>query len=109
MSLWAPVGNPPWEGSAAPPGQRERGRSLGGDDRVTTATPLFANNRVDATIIEQITELADASPRTFLRHFTSEKDVPFELANQIVTPPASSNDWQRLVHAGNGANGANGA
>jgi AcrR family transcriptional regulator len=56
-------------------GRRERKKSRTHDDLVAAATHLFATQGYEETSIEQITDLADVSPRTFFRHFASKEDV----------------------------------
>lgn len=56
-------------------GRRERKKTATRDAMRTAARDLFARQGVAATSIEQITEAADVSPRTFFRYFESKYDL----------------------------------
>jgi AcrR family transcriptional regulator len=94
MLPWAPVAKPP-----VLDGRRERKKSRTHEDLVAAATQLFATQGYEETSIEQITELADVSPRTFFRHFASKEDVLFpksfrtdELMTALSHQPEGSDD-----------------
>ena len=58
-------------------GRRERRRESTRQALVSAALELFCKNGYDATTVEQITEAADVSPRTFFHHFRSKEEVLF--------------------------------
>jgi AcrR family transcriptional regulator len=89
-----------------PDGRRERKKSRTRDDLVAAATHLFAKNGYDRTTIEQITEWADVSARTFFRYFASKEDVLFPevFANEtllaaVARQPGTSNDLEAIRDA----------
>jgi AcrR family transcriptional regulator len=101
MLPWAPATNPP-----VPDGRRERKKSRTHEDLVAAATQLFATHGYEETSIEQITELADVSPRTFFRHFASKEDVLFptslgtdELMAALEGQPNSASDLEAIRNA----------
>jgi AcrR family transcriptional regulator len=98
---WAAVSTIP-----APDGRRERKKSRTRDELVAAATELFANNGYDDTTIEEITDRADVSPRTFFRYFASKEDVLFpkdleidRLLGALAEQPSSSNDLEAIRDA----------
>jgi AcrR family transcriptional regulator len=101
MLPWSPPAEP-----STPSGRRERKKSRTRDDLIAAATELFATHGYDSTTIEQITELADVSPRTFFRHFASKEDVLFptefptdSLMAALARQPDESNDLQAIRDA----------
>ena len=101
MLPWAAVPTGP-----APDGRRERKKTRTRDELVAAATELFANNGYDDTTIEEITDRADVSPRTFFRYFASKEDVLFPkdlevepLLRALVEQPRSSNDLEAIRDA----------
>jgi AcrR family transcriptional regulator len=98
-----------WEsetGEAVPDGRRERKKSRTRQDLVEAATQLFAKQGYSNTTVEQITELADVSIRTFFRHFASKEDVLFPrrfhteaLLAAVAEQPEASNDLQAIRDA----------
>jgi AcrR family transcriptional regulator len=90
-------------GTAAPHGRRERKKSRTRQDLVDAATQLFATQGYSNTTIEQITELADVSTRTFFRHFSSKEDVVFPqrfhteaLLAAVADQPETSDDLRAI-------------
>jgi AcrR family transcriptional regulator len=99
----------PWgseTGLSVPDGRRERKKSRTRQDLVDAATQLFASQGYSNTTIEQITELADLSTRTFFRHFASKEDVLFPrrfhteaLLAAVAGQPEASNDLRAIRDA----------
>ena len=58
-------------------GRRQRRRESTRQALVSAALELFCKNGYDATTVEQITDAADVSPRTFFHHFRSKEEVLF--------------------------------
>jgi AcrR family transcriptional regulator len=58
-------------------GRRERKKQETRQALVETAMALFAEQGVDGTTIEQISDGADVSERTFYRYFATKEDVLF--------------------------------
>jgi AcrR family transcriptional regulator len=58
-------------------GRRERRRETTRQALMSAALALFREHGYDATTVEQITEAADVSPRTFFHHFRSKEEVLF--------------------------------
>jgi TetR/AcrR family transcriptional regulator, regulator of mycofactocin system len=90
-------------GAALPDGRRERKKSRTRQDLVDAATKLFATQGYSNTTVEQITELADVSIRTFFRHFASKEDVVFPrrfhteaLLAAVVDQPETSGDLRAI-------------
>jgi AcrR family transcriptional regulator len=90
-------------GTAVPDGRRERKKSRTRQDLVEAATRLFATQGYGNTTIEQITELADVSTRTFFRHFASKEDVLFPrryhteaLLAAVADQPETSSDLRAI-------------
>lgn len=69
--------------SAQPAGLRARNRDRTRQALAVAAMELFARQGFNATTVEQITELAGVSPRTFFRYFESKDDVLLPLDNQV--------------------------
>jgi AcrR family transcriptional regulator len=96
----------PWVAESKPPasdGRRERKKTRTRDDLVAAATELFATNGYDNTTIDEITDRADVSPRTFFRYFASKEDVLFPadlraepLLSALADQPKSSNDLEAI-------------
>jgi AcrR family transcriptional regulator len=93
-------------GTAVPDGRRERKKSRTRQDLVEAATRLFATQGYGNTTIEQITELADVSTRTFFRHFASKEDVLFPrryhteaLLAAVADQPETSGDLRAIRDA----------
>jgi TetR/AcrR family transcriptional regulator, regulator of mycofactocin system len=89
-----------------PDGRRERKKSRTRQDLVDAATQLFASQGYGNTTIEQITELADVSVRTFFRHFASKEDVLFPrrfhteaLLAAVAGQPETSSDLRAIRDA----------
>lgn len=59
----------------AAPGRRDRKKLATRDALRAAAWTLFSEQGVTATSIEQITDAADVSPRTFFRYFESKYDL----------------------------------
>jgi AcrR family transcriptional regulator len=99
----------PWasqSGETVPDGRRERKKSRTRQDLVEAATHLFAAQGYSNTTIEQITDLADVSARTFFRHFASKEEVLFPqrfhteaLLAAVAQQPETSNDLQAIRDA----------
>jgi AcrR family transcriptional regulator len=96
----------PAETEGTAPGRRERKKSRTRQDLVEAATELFATQGYSNTTIEQITELADVSTRTFFRHFASKEEVLFPqrfhteaLLAAVADQPETSNDLQAIRDA----------
>jgi TetR/AcrR family transcriptional regulator, regulator of mycofactocin system len=99
----------PWgseTGAPVPDGRRERKKSRTRQDLVDAATQLFASQGYGNTTIEQITELADVSVRTFFRHFASKEDVLFPrrfhteaLLAAVAGQPETSSDLRAIRDA----------
>ncbi len=60
------------------PNRRERNRGRTRDALVDAAMHLFATQGYGRTTVEEITELADVSPRTFFRYFSAKEEVLFQ-------------------------------
>ncbi len=58
--------------------RRARNRARTRDALIRSAMALFSAQGYDATTIEQITDLADVSSRTFFRYFPSKEAVLYE-------------------------------
>jgi AcrR family transcriptional regulator len=69
--------------SVQPEGLRARNRDRTRQALAEAAVELFARQGFSATTVEQITELAGVSPRTFFRYFESKDDVLLPLDNPI--------------------------
>jgi AcrR family transcriptional regulator len=96
----------PAETEGTAPGRRERKKSRTRQDLVEAATELFATQGYSNTTIEQITELADVSTRTFFRHFASKEEVLFPqrfhteaLLTAVEGQPETSNDLRVIRDA----------
>jgi AcrR family transcriptional regulator len=101
MLPWAPERKP-----SAPLSRQARKKSKTRDDLVAAAIELFATQGYANTTIEQITEAADVSARTFFRHFRSKEDVlfpaelePDPLMDSVSRQPATSNDLEAIRDA----------
>jgi AcrR family transcriptional regulator len=99
--LWGPEST-----GAVPDGRRERKKSRTRQDLVEAATKLFAAQGFSNTTIEQITELADVSTRTFFRHFASKEEVLFPqryhtdaLLSAVADQPEASSDLRAIRDA----------
>jgi AcrR family transcriptional regulator len=98
MLSWGPE-----TGAPLPDGRRERKKSRTRQDLVDAATKLFATQGYSNTTVEQITELADVSIRTFFRHFASKEDVVFPqrfhteaLLAAVADQPETSDDLRAI-------------
>jgi len=77
-------------------GRRERKRLQTHEALIDAAARLFREKGFDSTTVEDITEAADVSARTFFRHFSSKEDVVFagmsdrvgELGEALAARPA---------------------
>lgn len=67
-----------------PAGLRARNRDRTRQALAVAAMELFARQGFSATTVEQITELAGVSPRTFFRYFESKDDVLLPLDNPVL-------------------------
>lgn len=91
---------------AVPDGRRERKKSRTRQDLVEAATKLFAAQGFSNTTVEEITELADVSVRTFFRHFASKEEVLFPqryhtdaLLSAVADQPEASSDLRAIRDA----------
>ncbi|HEX3965647.1 MAG TPA: TetR family transcriptional regulator [Trebonia sp.] len=98
----------PWspEAGGDAPGRRERKKSRTRQDLVDAATKLFAAQGYANTTLEQITDLADVSTRTFFRYFASKEEVLFPqrfhteaLLAAVADQPETSNDLRAAQDA----------
>jgi AcrR family transcriptional regulator len=84
-------------------GRRERKKRDTRDALVTAAFALAAKRGIDRTTIEEITERADLSARTFHRYFSSKEDVFFADALQrrerFVAALAERSDGEPLLES----------
>jgi len=62
-------------GSIEQVGRRERKKALTRERLITVARELFAEQGFPETTVQQITEAADVSERTFFRYFESKDDL----------------------------------
>ncbi|ORM36685.1 TetR family transcriptional regulator [Williamsia sp. 1135] len=88
-------------------GLRERKKLQTRDRLIAAALELCDQQGFDATTVEQISDAADISPRTFNRYFATKEDVvlaPIEdmiasMANSLEAQPRTDNHIEALVNA----------
>lgn len=88
-------------------GLRERKKLQTRDRLIAAALDLCDQQGFDATTVEQISDAADISPRTFNRYFATKEDVvlaPIEdmivaMANSLEAQPRTDNQIEALVKA----------
>ncbi|MFW0797250.1 TetR family transcriptional regulator [Gordonia sp. CPCC 205515] len=88
-------------------GLRERKKLQTRDRLISAALELCDSQGFDATTVEQISDAADISPRTFNRYFATKEDVILAPAEDMIAAmaaaldaqPRTDNEFQALVNA----------